>query len=129
MQQEQKYFTPTLNDLRAGLAFEIQGDYQGKSTWLKCKIGEKHSLERFERGMNDCIIRCKHLDEQDLEYLGFERIRNIFSDVIEFRNNDTKIHFSMYNTCVIWKLDYVSSWIHVFQGIIKTKAHLKEILD
>lgn len=125
---ENKYYTPSMEELHIGFEFEYVGQDGG---WDKCVFGEEkisHSeLDQFNDDLHKvahAITRVKYLDKQDIEECGW---KNVWNDS----------HGSDYTINGIWQLNVPikENYIQIFKdrasyfrGTIKNKSELKRIM-
>lgn len=95
----------------------------------------RHEWERITTGIKDGTVRVKYLDKKDIESLGFE-LDQCTKDGCDFikggmmDNNEWRLTFGGKNNpdnfLSIYDVNYNSDYS--FNGIIKNKSELKELL-
>ena len=120
MKEEDKYYTPEIEEFHIGFEYEIlqQGDYI-KTTFLT----------QSEFGFDDVddlinISRVKYLDREDIESLGFEMIES--DKFIKDKNKFTKYLLTVHLDN--FQIRTSDSNECLFCGYFKNKSELKRIL-
>lgn len=131
-----KYYTPELEEFHNGFEFEVLGDTQ----WQKETFGS--SYLRAEDYCSDYKTRVKHLDQEDIESLGFKRSNLEKSIYLSSSKIKLYPHLESYtiginfnqgiNThCLIFFVPdehNIPAGVNLFVGQIKNKSELKRIL-
>lgn len=151
MEQENKYYTPEIEEFHVGFEYEHYHDAvcDGNQDWYNDtfyfllgtdrKRDGGHTVWRME-DLKEAIekeeVRVKHLDREDIESLGFEHSESNKKEVIYYRSCDNQTtdkevrlwfdkefgYVEIKNLKDKYNLDYM------FRGIIKNKSELKRIL-
>ena len=134
--ENNKYYTPSTEELRVGLEYETLREMKGGTMVPK----EEH-IERWSKEIMDKwnlaniltswphIIRIKYLDAQDIEELGWEE--DTLRSVPGTRRCFNKEHYTLVlfsnHKVIIRNMEYMINPI-VFQGTILNKSELIFIL-
>lgn len=155
MQEEKKYYTPTIEEFHVGFEYEYKSEDGKYSTFANSK-GEwiKKTFENeAEYGMEELTefqsiesalqneykrygdVRVKYLDKEDIEALGWEKQLdrvNIQPPIFYWK----KIGSSWYRLTIhspeefsIWHTENTSHLSCIFQGTIKNKSRLKLVME
>lgn len=123
-----KYFTPTIEELlHYGQEYEFYAKDPNK--WVKSILTTEDTLDTiclsvFVDDIKKKEIRLKHLNEEDLKELGFNKIGDI-----KYYNN--KIVVVIYPHNRVWIVYQSTNEVDgrvVFKGTIKSKSQLERIL-
>lgn len=134
--EENKFYVPKIEEFYVGFEFEWFGS-KGKvgslrsnaiESWDKVIIKDKQQLSDI--CISNYIIRVKYLDKEDIESLGFEKIRDgeyqieskprYATWVLKVRDDKLRIRFYHPDD------SQGENW---FYGIIKNKSELKKLLQ
>lgn len=141
--ENNKYYTPSIEEFHAGFEYEIyEPNYEVNSNpcmW-KPQTFEEYTFDSeietidgempFSCGIYEGIIRVKYLDIEDLESLGFKQIdTSWFNGIKEDKHIQLSLGYvqddkgsDMLPLVTIYHMDII------FNGIVKNKAELKNIL-
>ena len=136
MEEESKYYTPTIEEFRVGFSYEYKnhtGTVRDLTSlpWIKSTIKSINELAYVERGLSiEGNTRVKLLDREDIEEVEFKEreFRNTYKKVVQ--NKEIVI-------CPYWHMlklereNLVRIYIEgneVFRGDIKNKSELQQIL-
>jgi hypothetical protein len=150
---ENKYYTPEIEEFHVGFEYEIYGTYASNNiegVWLPVVYEEDLvnltddsftvNLSRFNYRIAKKTIRVKHLDQEDIESLGFINYHNESVD-----DNIKTFHKAVHNTAIRAKgfdvnillnvdtntvriFDITKGKYQIFVGTIKNKSELKRVL-
>ena len=147
--EENKYYTPTIEEFHVGFEYEhkerfldgtvkTQEDFDN-SKWVKqtCDSGIMY-IERALSGRNSknglCGVRVKYLDQEDIESLGFELEESNKKETIYRRSCDNLMTEKEVQIWVDKEFDYIDicnlrdKEDYNFMGKIKNKSELKRVL-
>lgn len=94
----------------------------------------EHIFDRIQKYINNEDIRVKYLDQEDIESLGWEKIREDTFEMKlpEYRGMlDVLVHLLLSSTlliCVGESESPFSDWRTLFTGTVKNKSELKKIM-
>jgi hypothetical protein len=137
--KENKYYTPSIEEFHVGFEYERfipRSNATEEECWDKLSMSVNYlSLDELDDEIIEKEIRVKYLDKEDIEDLGFDLdiIRVVIPDKYEpylNLNNGVGIIFNKTNSSVRITIpcDKIYRKI-VFDGKIKNKSELKEILE
>ena len=141
MEEESKYYTPTIEEFRVGFSYEYKnhtGTVRDLTSlpWIKSTIKSINELAYVERGLSiEGNTRVKLLDIEDIEEVGF----NNFTDSRGWWRGFMKINEEEYivihlgRNIVLEKKRKVDNDLYahpniLFAGKIKNKSELQQIL-
>lgn len=140
---EQKYYTPSIEEIYFGFEFEVYNSkekffFEAEDGWYKTTqdFGVLGNITNIQRLLLDKQIRVKCLDKDDIESLGFRQGRlypdKYASDWTWTYFHKDEIEISFYKD-PLQKVDISNGKSYdecetYFQGIIKNKSELKKIL-
>jgi hypothetical protein len=139
-----KYYTPELAEFHEGFEFESYNnmDWHWKkdsSGWKKLVYDKQtymtYPLSHIKGALGISWARVKYLDQEDIESLGFISDRPYNG---EFRasalmrwdgkEETLKLSYNEKNNFISMRLDCNYGEEHLFQGILKNKSELKQVL-
>lgn len=128
---ENKYYTPSIEEFHVGFEFEAintVSNLPNKDKWesFEMGLGLGEQWTRIENYINSNLIRVKFLDKEDIESLGFviDPSGERYFELDDYQLN-LDIH-PVYNVTIF--TDKYGDTRMVFQGTIKNKSELKQIL-
>jgi hypothetical protein len=133
--EDNKYYTPTIEEFHVGFEFEMDDTWGG---WVKLTLTKellKNPLVSIGSG-NDRMpyyykTRVKYLDKEDIESLGFNysATRNQFEKYV---NEDFRYEIRLLSLTITISHCNLNQKIHIpytiFQGTIKNKSELIVLL-
>jgi len=74
--EENKYYTPEIEEFHVGFTYEFGKDYLGQYLWTEFYIDHADVLSAWEleEQIDDGHVRVKYLDREDIESLGWESV-------------------------------------------------------
>lgn len=142
MENDNKYYTPTIEEFHFG--FEYENRLTQEDNWFKVKAAwddldsvyddDEHDYKNFP-----LLYRVKHLDQEDIESLGFNLKHKsidlwferpgIFLREDGYHLKNIKLNYGTHDKRLKITFDYTSaeSQVH-FEGNIKNKSELKKLL-
>ncbi len=133
--ENNSYYTPTIEEFHVGFEYE---EFGNMNNWFKTQFGDSNSAE-YNNELSECYwnidhnkIRVKHLDQSDIESLGFvEDKSNSEPDRLnlEFIKDGYTYSIVLYDTTqiVIYKYKYKEEIL--FTGTIKNKSELIKLMQ
>lgn len=125
-----KYYTPKLSEFCDG--FEFERFVITSEKWVKevFKIGEENYYfisKRFVKDLQNGDIRVKHLDQEDIESLGFVFVKAfIHTPQTKYWGKD----FTLWADFEAGNFELVNKeGITKYHGKIRNKFHLSQILN
>jgi hypothetical protein len=136
--EENKYYTPSIEDLCIGLEYQYFKSNGAGDFWLDDKITSFDEIPcdgGVEERLSNGEVRIKYLDKEDVESLGFKEIEP-FTDNSKFkkpfmlRGAECELIFihNKVNQHSLIKIRHEKGDINYFCGKIKNKSELKKIL-
>lgn len=143
---ENRYYTPDLEEFHPGFPYEYRTT---RSLLFFDNSNGEWKYERFDARSNQeggteisdieyliegKNIRVKHLDQKDIESLGWEKIREDTFEMKlpEYRGMlDVLVHLVLRETLLICVGDSetpYSDWRTLFTGTVKNKSELKKVM-
>lgn len=131
MEDNKKYYTPTVEEFHIGFEFEYLTLRDGAATWIADTYGKVVTSSYLLRQVMKTGVRVKHLDKEDIESLGweyqgddrdgrnlsfYEKGKFILNDYRPYEYEDIKIYVSRIHAQTL------------FNGIIRNKSELKRIM-
>lgn len=69
---KEKYYTPDISEFHVGFEYEqITTNYPDKNNWQKAVVRTERDSP-YQLWITNGTVRVKHLDQEDIESLGFE---------------------------------------------------------
>lgn len=127
MEEQNKYYTPKLEEFRVGFEFEYH-EHFGKNfgNWSKIIVDENDSFFTLSNLLASMSVRVKYLDKEDIESLGFNIILQDQYNIECWGKNIILLVDSDYYIQIIIQEDGIENYL--FQGTIKNKSELKVLL-
>lgn len=141
--EKNKYYTPDIEEFHVGFEYEEQVE-PGKWKWCRCVDGSFDKLGEFAfRSMLEIRTRVKHLDQEDIESLGWRLIQDetlnknelVFvrggrrtKHIILCENNLVVIGYKVFPRGEKSTDNNHRGYGQIFKGTIKNKSELKRIL-
>lgn len=129
-QKENKYYTPSIEEFCHGFSYELKCKYPNEERW------EKRDYYWREDLPYSLEIRVKYLDQEDIESLGFNLVKE--PEYKHLKKEVTLNYFPTSHSVLILSKGYNSDlkspetkteyWYQMFGGIIKNKSELKRLL-
>ena len=129
---ENNYYTPSIEEFHVGFNYEWKSPLES-SGWEPATI-EHFDFPMIDHGSGECpfeyalendSIRVKHLDQEDIESLGFKFHKEGWGDESKiFRNNKFEIYSRSFELITIYNFHEKV----LFHGTIKNKSELKQIM-
>ena len=139
--QENKYYTPELKEFHVGFEYKQELGYSWSINTpedyvieFQDKIFEIENINFINTLLEAGLIKVKYLDKDDIEELGFKYIKYGWfekENVTQFNGGVYKLRIGIskgYKT-LITLTDSSIDDEHIFNGIIKNKSELKDILE
>lgn len=82
--EENKYYTPEIEEFHVGFTYEFGKDYLGQYLWTEFYIDHADVLSAWEleEQIDDGHVRVKYLDREDIESLGWVHDEDVFNVTI-----------------------------------------------
>jgi len=135
--QDNKYYTPTIEEFHVGFEFNINDtirDGSGRKEWsynVKFSVAIA-SYIKFLLDKNPEDVRVKYLDKEDIESLGWinGETRGLSSYIMKTKDNDFQMYLHDWlNEKGYWFIEiYDYSAEYVFRGNIKNKSELIKLM-
>ena len=136
-----KYYTPTIEEFHIGFEYEelvnfdmlsIRPDnHVDRVEWCKMNLQDFQFmwLSDIKSKLTFEGIRVKYLDEKDIEDLGFTKLlANIYTLKDKVKGPIRLQYFENDNYLAVFYPEYNNTGTHLFQGIIKNKSELMQLL-
>lgn len=127
MEDNNKYYTPSIDEFYQGFEFEFNTGNEG---WIKQVSDPRPPYSFYTEKYRD-LARVKYLDQEDIESLGWKpgmiKIGNNTIDVYglgEYVITETKYKLDISLVTYIVK----SKLNRIFRGTIKNKSELKKLM-
>lgn len=142
LDEQNKYYIPSIEEFYVGfefyrLGFNDHPTFKGEDRhyWYCDKIYNISDLEFVEEDIKENMIKCKHLDKEDIESLGwnYNELTKDFETTIQGRTDTSIFEYWLslveFKDSVGWRLtidgeDNENS----FNGTIKNKSELKVLM-
>tara|TARA_R110002096_G_scaffold382312_1_gene576204 strand:+ start:5593 stop:6036 length:444 start_codon:yes stop_codon:yes gene_type:complete len=141
--ENNKYYTPEIEEFHVGFEFEFQGvdGHWNPTGWDKYTIGTKDGEVGIWRASLNLVQKCynggeesieplhfrvKHLDREDIESLGFELDGFMYFSTNSFRISKCSLEYGEHQYEI--SENKQSVWFPRFIGTIKNKSELKKVL-
>ena len=140
---ESKYYTPTIEEFHVGFEFEYQNgvDKNSEDVWKKT-ICTKADFRYLDKATIKDLRRVKYLDQEDIESLGFEFIKETginekldFFKRKQFKSNNYRIQWFKNGSIMIssnnndLEDEFKGHPDRLrFEGTIKNKSELKRVI-
>ena len=131
MENDGKYYTPTIEEFHVGFEYEVKKE----DSWFRCFYGQGSIVDLYYNYNDDFdsidfnkeTIRVKYLDKEDIKSLGY----NFISETIT--NGKLHLFFKTDRRTLTLVSDYTVVITHYpytvqFHGTIKNKSELIKLL-
>ena len=121
MKEEEKYYTPSIEEFHEGFEYEVKNEYRNewnKDIWDV--ISNYGDTKLYNLDVEKC--RVKYLDKEDIESCGF-KVDSIYS----FKKGDYNIEVDPHNI----QKDTIDIYLIsdcIFKGKIKNKSELQRLM-
>jgi len=130
-----KYYQPIIEEFHVGFEYETIGKKLNTSNgryedeWKKRVVSDddgdiQNPFDNFNYGIQTQTIRVKHLDQEDIEYFGWEKSR--LKD--RYYNPVFKMHMIHQGTRVAIFYQDLQGDVPRFDGVINNKSEFKKLL-
>lgn len=140
---EKKYYTPSIEEFHVGFEYESfvdDPDVITAPSWIKVAIDHwvvDYLAYSWRKEIEDQRIRVKHLDQEDIESLGWAHDKELTGHPKRFiiQMNDGTLWVLMLSVggwCMIESYRNVSPYTEpkgMFRGHIKNKSELKKLMQ
>jgi hypothetical protein len=137
MKEDNKYYTPTLDEFHVGFEYEELVDNYPEDTkkWINVKVAKHEELEFIKDNLTT-KVRVKYLDKDDIEELGWEYIGKLDAYIHKFEYNTDTTTNKVDNIMALRYEDNDTRIIiatnkydhYRFVGTIKNKSELKRLM-
>lgn len=135
MKEENKYYTPEIEEFYVGFEFEY---YLNTREWCKEIFGEKGIYDLQAPEITKSHIRVKYLDRQDIEKLGWKWYGGLHflecgtvkynGGTDGFRQNGFELHYGYDTLTAYVTVGRNKNEKQLFEGKIKNKAELRKLM-
>lgn len=138
--ENNKYYIPSIEEFRVGFKYEAE-DYNGEGefTWENCVYEGEEIRTYLIQELEQKEIRVKHLDQTDIESLGYEHLG---SQWYNLKNVPGSLEYYLYVRLRKWtdnkililayrfdpSISEYNEEQYLFDGIIKNKSELEVLM-
>ncbi len=137
--KDKKYYTPSIEEFHVGFEFQDKNYPENDNAWTgrPYTLRAEYELDTVQDRIDKNQIRVKHLDQSDIESLGWEYVSHDNANTDRWHDVHKKGDYQMIsggvNKGLVIKKVIIQPYDHtlevnLFQGTIKNKSELKTLL-